>query len=71
VGPSHADGIPRVVGVRVGARTIDADEVVDASGRRSQIVPRLAAIAARPPLEESVDCGVICGVRGARDAQAM
>jgi hypothetical protein len=57
--PSHVDGVPRVVGVRVGEQTIDADLVVDASGRRSRIVSWLAAVGASPPLDESVECGVI------------
>lgn len=60
-----ATGLPRVTGVRVcsgdgsdGVETWTADVVVDASGRRSQVAPWLAAIGAAPVEEESEDSGI-------------
>lgn len=60
--PDAASGLPRVTGVRArganGVGTWDADLVVDASGRRSRIVPWLAAIGAGAVEEESEQCGI-------------
>jgi 2-polyprenyl-6-methoxyphenol hydroxylase-like FAD-dependent oxidoreductase len=57
-GPSAADGIPHVTGVRTaGGETLAADLVVDATGRLSRSPEWLAAIGARPPYEEHTDCG--------------
>ncbi|HEY8492595.1 MAG TPA: FAD-binding protein [Myxococcota bacterium] len=57
-----ASGLPRVVGARVrteeGASTWDADLVVDASGRRSRVVPWLAAIGAGAVEEAAEECGI-------------
>ncbi|HSJ96291.1 MAG TPA: NAD-binding protein [Myxococcota bacterium] len=57
-----ASGLPRVTGVHVrgpdGVETWDADRVVDAGGRRSRIVPWLAAIGAGAVEEESEECGI-------------
>ncbi len=61
----EATGLPRVTGVRVrnddgsgSVATWTADIVVDASGRRSQVAPWLAAIGAAPVEEESEDSGI-------------
>ncbi len=67
-GPDSATGLPRVVGVRVvrpdGAREIlNADLVVDASGRRSRLPDWLEAIGARRPPEESEPCGIFYSSR--------
>lgn len=53
---------PRVTGVRVagpaGEASIDADLVVDASGRRSKLGEWLPSIGARDVREESSECGI-------------
>ena len=57
-GPSTATGIPHVTGlVTDSAETIAADFVVDATGRRSPLPAWLAAIGARPLVEEEEDSG--------------
>lgn len=60
--PAPAGEPPRVAGVQVrgpdGAETWHADLVVDASGRRSRIVPWLHAIGAGEAEEESEECGI-------------
>lgn len=60
--PDAGTGLPRVTGVRVrgpdGAEAWDADLVVDASGRRSRILPWLRAIGAGAVEEESEECGI-------------
>ncbi|TLQ47586.1 FAD-dependent oxidoreductase [Streptomyces marianii] len=48
---SSADGAAK------GSRTLEADLVVDASGRSSRAPQWLAAIGAEPPQEESIDTG--------------
>ncbi|MFG3224514.1 FAD-dependent oxidoreductase [Kitasatospora sp. NPDC048194] len=48
----------RVTGVRVGARTHQADLVVDASGRRSPVPGWLVAAGCRPPAVESHRAGI-------------
>jgi 2-polyprenyl-6-methoxyphenol hydroxylase-like FAD-dependent oxidoreductase len=53
-------GTPRVAGVRTEAgEDLDADLVVDASGRRTPVRRWLADIGARPPVEEVDECGGI------------
>jgi 2-polyprenyl-6-methoxyphenol hydroxylase-like FAD-dependent oxidoreductase len=59
-GPPAAAGVPHVTGVTIGAATvIDADLVIDATGRRSPCAGMLAAIGARRPAEEKEDCGFV------------
>jgi 2-polyprenyl-6-methoxyphenol hydroxylase-like FAD-dependent oxidoreductase len=58
-----ATGVPRVVGARLRdadgrEETWDADVVVDATGRRSELPRWLAAIGAAPPEEERESCGI-------------
>lgn len=66
-GRDAASGLPRVAGARVrgeaGDESWDADVVVDAGGRRSRIVPWLAAIGAGPVEEESEECGIFYSSR--------
>jgi 2-polyprenyl-6-methoxyphenol hydroxylase-like FAD-dependent oxidoreductase len=58
-GPAQG-GPPRVVGVRTRAgEQIEADLVVDASGRTSRVRAWLAEVGARPPEEESCDSGLV------------
>jgi 2-polyprenyl-6-methoxyphenol hydroxylase-like FAD-dependent oxidoreductase len=56
------DDLVRVSGVRVhtdaGERTMPAELVVDASGRRSPLVSWLRELGARPPEVEQEDCGI-------------
>lgn len=60
VGAPVAVGVPHVTGVRADTgETIRADLVVDASGRRSPLPSWLAAIDARPPVEEVEDSGFV------------
>jgi len=68
-GQSKAGGTPHVVGVRTqeGA-DLDADLVVDATGRRSPVKGWLAAIGARPPLDEVDDSGFVYYARHFRSA---
>ena len=57
-GPSAADGIPHVAGVRTSdGGEVGADLVIDATGRQSPSPQWLAAIGARRPYEEQEDCG--------------
>ncbi|MFF4975919.1 FAD-dependent oxidoreductase [Streptomyces sp. NPDC001083] len=49
---------PRVTGVRVGAETLRADLVVDASGRRSAVPDWLVAAGCRPPVVDSHRTGI-------------
>lgn len=60
--PGATGGPPRVTGVRLadaaGPASEPADVVVDASGRRSRIVPWLAEIGAGAVDEESEACGI-------------
>jgi 2-polyprenyl-6-methoxyphenol hydroxylase-like FAD-dependent oxidoreductase len=52
------DGVTHVAGVRTAAgRQVDADLVVDATGRRSRLPHWLEAAGSRPAHEESDDCG--------------
>ncbi|MFG2116024.1 FAD-dependent oxidoreductase [Streptomyces sp. NPDC048718] len=52
------DGVPRVIGVRVGTETHRADLVVDTSGRRSPVPRWLTAAGCRPPVVESHRTGI-------------
>jgi 2-polyprenyl-6-methoxyphenol hydroxylase-like FAD-dependent oxidoreductase len=57
-GPSAVPGVPNVTGVRTeSGKRLDADLVIDASGRRSALPRWLAATGARAPLEEIEDFG--------------
>jgi 2-polyprenyl-6-methoxyphenol hydroxylase-like FAD-dependent oxidoreductase len=57
-GPAIIGGVPHVTGVRLDNETlIDADLVIDATGRRSPTPSWLADIGARAPIEESEDSG--------------
>ncbi len=68
-GPSARDGVPHVAGVRLGTgEEIAADLVVDMTGRRSPLPQWLAAIGARPPLDERDDCGFVYYGRHFRSA---
>jgi 2-polyprenyl-6-methoxyphenol hydroxylase-like FAD-dependent oxidoreductase len=59
-GPSAADGIPHVTGVRTEAgEELRADVVVDATGRRSPLPAWLSAIGAPPVDEEMDDSGFV------------
>jgi flavin-dependent dehydrogenase len=68
-GPAAHDGVPHVVGVRLGTgEEITADLVVDMTGRRSPLPRWLEAIRARPPHDELDDCGFIYYGRHFRSA---
>jgi flavin-dependent dehydrogenase len=59
-GATARDGVPHVVGVHTDAgEDIDADLVVDATGRRSQLPALLTAIGARAPDEDLEDSGFV------------
>lgn len=59
-GPSAAQGIPHVAGVRtMDGEEVSADLVVDAMGRRSKLPDWLEAIGARRPIEEAEASGFI------------
>ncbi|MGH9210089.1 MAG: FAD-binding protein [Acidimicrobiales bacterium] len=51
--------VPHVTGVVTADDELDADLVVDASGRRSPLSRWLVALGARPPQETKDDCGFI------------
>jgi 2-polyprenyl-6-methoxyphenol hydroxylase-like FAD-dependent oxidoreductase len=55
-GPCDIPGVPHVTGVRTAdGEQLDADLVVDASGRRSMLPAWLDTIGARPAIEEAED----------------
>lgn len=57
-GPSVADGVPHVNGVRLASGdVVPADVVIDATGRRSPTPTWLAEIGAPPPDEQAEDSG--------------
>ena len=59
-GAQAMSGVPHVTGVRTASGDdLRADLVVDATGRQSKAPQWLAAIGARPPLEEQADSGFI------------
>jgi 2-polyprenyl-6-methoxyphenol hydroxylase-like FAD-dependent oxidoreductase len=59
-GPSVVTGVPHVIGVATAdGERITADLVVDTGGRRSALPAWLAAIGARPTIEEAEDCGFV------------
>jgi 2-polyprenyl-6-methoxyphenol hydroxylase-like FAD-dependent oxidoreductase len=49
----------RITGVRFHGQDHPADLVIDASGRRSPLATWLDGIGAPPPVDESVECGII------------
>jgi len=62
-------GVPHVTGVTVGGATVvNADLVVDATGRRSPVSGMLTAVGARRPDEEREDCGFVYYARHFRSA---
>ena len=68
-GPSAHSGVPHVAGVRLDTdEVIDADLVVDMTGRRSPLPRWLEAIGASPPRDELDDCGFIYYGRHFRSA---
>ena len=68
-GTSLIDGIPHVIGVRTeSGDDLDADLVVDMSGRRSALPRWLDAVGARKPDEEVEDCGFVYYGRHFRSA---
>jgi 2-polyprenyl-6-methoxyphenol hydroxylase-like FAD-dependent oxidoreductase len=69
IGTPVVDGVPHVAGVRTAdGTTVRADLVVDATGRHSKLPGWLAAIGARPPLEEVEDGTFIYYTRYFRSA---
>lgn len=59
-GASARDGVPNVTGVRLSdGGELAADLVIDAMGRRSGLPGWLAAIGARPPVEEAAGSGFV------------
>ena len=59
-GASAGNGVPNVTGVRLSdGDELPADLVIGAMGRRSGLPGGLAAIGARPPVEEASDSGFI------------
>jgi 2-polyprenyl-6-methoxyphenol hydroxylase-like FAD-dependent oxidoreductase len=59
-GTPAADGVPHVTGVRTAAGAgLNADLVIDATGRQSKLARWLAAIGARPITEEAEDSGFV------------
>ena len=68
-GPSARGDVPHVAGVRLGTgEEIAADLVLDMTGRRSPLPRWLAAIGARPPLDELDDSGFVYYGRHFRSA---
>ena len=56
MGTSGGDGIPHVAGVELeSGEAIDADLVVDATGRSSRVKERLGEIGARSPVDVQLD----------------
>jgi 2-polyprenyl-6-methoxyphenol hydroxylase-like FAD-dependent oxidoreductase len=59
-GPSAADRVPHVRGVRTtDGDELTADLVIDAMGRRTPLADWLAALGTTPPQVESDDCGFV------------
>ncbi len=59
-GPEATAGVPHVTGVRTSAgEELQADLVIDCSGRRSALPSWLEALGARPPVDEVEDSGFI------------
>ncbi len=59
-GASASPGTPHVIGVRLeSGEELPADLVIDAGGRRSALPRWLAALDARPPIEEKEDSGFV------------
>ena len=62
-GPQRVPGVPHVAGVLAQDRTMRADLVVDATGRRSAMPALVAAIGARPPAETRDESGFVYYIR--------
>jgi 2-polyprenyl-6-methoxyphenol hydroxylase-like FAD-dependent oxidoreductase len=59
-GSPAANGVPHVTGVRtVKGEEVSADFIIDATGRRSNLLNWLEAIGARCPIEEAEDSGFV------------
>jgi 2-polyprenyl-6-methoxyphenol hydroxylase-like FAD-dependent oxidoreductase len=59
-GSRAANGVPHVAGVRtVDGEEVSADLIIDATGRRSNLLNWLEAIGARRPIEEAEDSGFV------------
>lgn len=56
---THGSGPPRVTGVRVHGRVVDAEVVVDASGRRSPVRRWLRGVGVSPPQEQVERRGIM------------
>ncbi len=54
-----AGEVPRITGVRTADGSIEADLVVDATGRRSPAPDWIAGLGGTPMAEETSDCGVV------------
>jgi 2-polyprenyl-6-methoxyphenol hydroxylase-like FAD-dependent oxidoreductase len=68
-GRPQTDGVPHVTGVRTAYGTeIQADLVIDATGRRSKLVDWLHAAGARPAIEEAEESGFFYYTRFFRDS---
>jgi 2-polyprenyl-6-methoxyphenol hydroxylase-like FAD-dependent oxidoreductase len=67
-GRDRSTGIPHVAGVLTRDRTVRADLVVDASGRRSAMPALIEAIGARPPAETRDESGFVYYIRHFRSA---
>jgi len=71
-GPSAANGIPHVTGVRtMEGEEVSADLIIDAMGRGSKLPNWLEAIGARRPIEEAEDSGFIYYTRFFRSATGV
>jgi 2-polyprenyl-6-methoxyphenol hydroxylase-like FAD-dependent oxidoreductase len=71
-GPSDRQGVPHVRGVRLeSGEEMDADLVIDVSGRRSALPRWLAGIGAAPVLEEQDDSGFVYYGRHFRSADGQ
>ncbi len=67
---SSLTGVPHVSGVVTNrGETLEADLVVDATGRRSKLAEWLGALGARPPEVESEDSGFVYHTRYFRGAE--
>ena len=59
-GPSAANGVPHITGVRTtNGETIAADLVIDAMGRRSKLPDWVEAIGGRRPIDEAEESGFL------------
>lgn len=58
-GKDAAAGVPHVSGILAGGEQIEADLVVDCSGRRSALPRWLESVGAQPPVDELEDSGFV------------